>query len=92
VDSFIVELTEAWRNGNEELFMQFFFEVFRDWPELAPLLQRTIYDRNRTMLQRILPFCERPGVTFAVIGSGHLVGPQGIPALMKELGYAVEKY
>jgi hypothetical protein len=38
---------------------------------------------NRRMARALAALLERPGIHFAVVGAGHVVGPEGIPAAMR---------
>lgn len=44
-------------------------------------------DRNRRMVQRMVPYLEM-GNTFIAVGAMHLAGPRGILALIRQKGYA----
>jgi uncharacterized protein YbaP (TraB family) len=64
---------------------------------LAPLLkaspvlyERLIAGRNRRWAGIVRGWLTRPGVTVAVVGVGHLVGPDGLPALLRAQGLTVE--
>ncbi len=46
-------------------------------------------DRNRRMVQRIIPYLEQ-GNSFIAVGALHLAGPQGILSLMRQSGYKVD--
>lgn len=46
-------------------------------------------DRNRRMVQRIIPYLEQ-GNTFIAVGALHLAGPRGILALLRQNGYNSE--
>jgi uncharacterized protein YbaP (TraB family) len=93
VEVLMEELTTAWYTGNEPAFAVVFFDTFREWPELSPLLERTIFGRNVTMAKRLFPYLSgEKSTSFTVVGSGHLVGPRGIPAMFREAGFEVTKY
>jgi uncharacterized protein YbaP (TraB family) len=94
VERFMDELTGAWQAGDAAKFEEAFFSTYKAWPELAPLLDRVIFGRNRTMFERLVPAIDRSGgkPVFAVIGSGHLVGPKGLPALFEAYGWRLEKF
>jgi uncharacterized protein YbaP (TraB family) len=86
------ELQDAWQSGNVVKFEELFFDTFKEWPELLPLVDTIIYQRNDKMFERIIPVVQQPGVTFVVIGSGHVIGPRGLPALFEKAGYTVKKF
>lgn len=46
-------------------------------------------DRNRRMVQRIIPYLEE-GNSFIAVGALHLAGPQGILSLIRQKGYTAE--
>jgi uncharacterized protein YbaP (TraB family) len=93
VERFMDEMVGAWLEGDASRFEDAFFSTYKLWPELAPLLDRVIFSRNATMFERLQPLLEqsdRP--VFAVIGSGHLVGSRGVPAMFEQAGWRMEKF
>ncbi|MDR2459486.1 MAG: TraB/GumN family protein [Deltaproteobacteria bacterium] len=92
LESIMDKIEAAWVSGDENAFVELIFQNYSQYPEFAPLMEQVIFDRNYSMLESILPFCNEPGVSFAVIGAAHLVGPLGIPALLEQRGYVLEKY
>jgi uncharacterized protein YbaP (TraB family) len=55
------------------------------------LYQRLLVDRNKTWLPKIEALFARTGRAFVVVGAAHLVGPDGLLALLKAKGYAIEQ-
>ena len=51
---------------------------------------RLVTDRNRRMVQRMLPSLKE-GSTFVAVGALHLPGPEGILSLLERKGYTVTK-
>ncbi len=65
--------------------------------DLAPLravapaaYRRLIVDRNRRWALILARLARRPGLTVVVVGAGHLIGPEGVPARLRAMGLAVE--
>jgi uncharacterized protein YbaP (TraB family) len=57
-----------------------------------PLLyQRLLVDRNRNWLPKIEALFARRGRALVVVGAAHLVGPDGVVAMLKAKGYTVEQ-
>ena len=51
---------------------------------------RLIVQRNRRWAKQIRSWLRHPGVVVAVVGAGHLIGPDGVPALLRADGVQVE--
>jgi len=51
---------------------------------------RLITRRNRRWAQALARRLARPGVTVVIVGVGHLVGPGGVPALLRAAGIEVD--
>jgi uncharacterized protein YbaP (TraB family) len=58
----------------------------------APAIyRRLIVDRNRRWARRLAQLAKgQRGVTVVVVGAGHLVGPAGVPSLLRARGLLVE--
>lgn len=59
-----------------------------DEPVYKKLLQKLIVDRNITMVERMQPMLKK-GKSFIAIGAMHLIGEQGVLALLEKQGYSV---
>jgi uncharacterized protein YbaP (TraB family) len=54
-------------------------------------LHRLIDERNPRLAERIAEIHESGQSVFAAVGSLHMIGPNGLPALLRQRGYAVER-
>lgn len=54
------------------------------------LYRRLITDRNKRWADALRRRLSRPGTVVVVVGMGHLVGPDGVPALLRAGGVRVE--
>ena len=52
--------------------------------------RRLILDRNRRWARVLARVARGPGVTVVVVGAGHLIGPEGLPALLRAQGFVVD--
>jgi len=59
-----------------------------DKPVYKKLMQRLIVDRNNVMVERMQPMLEK-GSSFIAIGAMHLIGEEGVLALLEKRGYSV---
>jgi uncharacterized protein YbaP (TraB family) len=54
------------------------------------LYNRLILDRNRAWTRALTARLKKKGLVVVVVGVGHLVGPDSVPAMLRAKGYAVE--
>ena len=81
-------LAAAWARGDvKSIEREGLDELRRDAPGAYA---RLVVDRNRRWVKRIEALARSPGRTFAVVGVGHLVGPDSVPALLRRDGLAVD--
>jgi uncharacterized protein YbaP (TraB family) len=93
VEEDMVGIFEAWTSGDVAAFEDISFEIYREHPELTPVMDRLIIQRNVTMTDRLAPYLNSPEApAFVVVGAAHLVGPRGILAQFRSLGYTVEQH
>ena len=80
---------DAWRRGDVHALQSEVVDRMRR--EDATLYRRVLVDRNRRFAARIEQLLRTgQGRVFVVVGAGHLVGPDGVPALLRRDGFAVE--
>ncbi len=88
VDEF-KELVAAWYAGDVAKLDALNNAEFRDkYPDLFQLL---IVKRNQNFTTQIQDLLKGDGVTFVAIGAGHLVGKEGVPAMLRKKGYKVTR-
>jgi len=89
LESLFQEMTEAWRTGDADGLHRIQEEGYKDFPELY---EKVIVERNRNWLpviQDILVRGEKD--TLVIVGAGHLVGPQGLVAMLRDRGFRVRQ-
>ena len=82
----VVKLADAWKAGDLPTVERFVLQDLKDDPEMY---QRLLVDRNRNWLPKIEALFARPGRAFVVVGAAHLVGPDGLLAMLKAKGIRV---
>lgn len=87
----IQDLFEAWKNGNDSLVTQLVSDSIPDDTTGKQFYDIMITRRNRKMLEKIHNFISNGGCYFIVVGTGHLVGRDGIIKHLKESGLKVER-
>jgi uncharacterized protein len=81
-------LIESWRAGDAPAVERI---VLKDLQQEPRLYQRLLVERNRNWLPKLEALFSRKRPAFVVVGAAHLVGNDGLLALLKAKGYAVEQ-
>ncbi|WP_394761112.1 TraB/GumN family protein [Phenylobacterium sp.] len=80
-------LLKAWLDGDVDALRREAVDPIR---ETSPaLFLRLITERNARWTQILDARLKGHGRTVVVVGAGHLVGPDGVPARLRALGYSV---
>lgn len=81
-------LVESWRTGDAASVERIVLSELKQEPALY---QRLLVERNRNWLPQIEALFARPRHAMVVVGAAHLVGPDGLLAMLKAKGYTVEQ-
>jgi uncharacterized protein YbaP (TraB family) len=85
----MAELATAWLHGDEPaLVKNAVTEMKTDYPALYA---RVLVDRNVSWEPRIEALARAKGTSMVVVGTGHLIGPDGVVAHLKANGFTVER-
>lgn len=86
------EMVAAWRAGDTAAISALIAEQWLDDPRLVDFHEAILGRRNRQMAATIDGRAGARGTTwFVVVGAAHLVGEDGVPALLAALGWQVEQ-
>ncbi len=88
IEADTAQLVATWRAGDIASLARQLEEDFRDFEALRV---RIVTNRNRAWLPAIEALLDEQGASLVVVGSLHLVGPEGLPALLEALGYRVTR-
>lgn len=81
------KLVAAWAGGDLERIDR---EALQPLRRASPLLfRRLVEDRNANWTAQLDRRLKGQGRTVVVVGMGHLIGPGGVPARLRALGYSV---
>ena len=93
-DTQLTELIESWRTNDHDALYRLTREGVAEKPILKDVYAVLIDQRNRNWLPRLIELLEDPAraetTVLVAVGAGHLVGPRGVPSLLRERGYVVE--
>ena len=82
----VFKLTDAWKAGDAGAVERIMLDDMKDDPVMY---QRLLVDRNRAWLPKLDALLLRGGRAFVVVGAAHLVGPDGLLAMLRAKGYKV---
>ena len=82
------QMTAAWRKGDADRLWMIASGVLADVPSIA---DRIITRRNHNWLPKIDSFLQSDHTYFVVVGAGHMGGPEGLLALLRQRGYKIEQ-
>jgi uncharacterized protein YbaP (TraB family) len=80
----------AWKAGDAEAMAALVFRDEAD-PVLRPVYEKLFYERNVRMAQALGGMLAQPRTWFVVVGAGHVVGPEGVVALLEKQGHRVRQ-
>lgn len=82
------ELVAAWKRGDTAGVARTVDDEFHDAPSLR---RRMLSDRNRRWVPEIVQWLNSGKTYLVVAGAGHMIGDEGVPALLKAQGLKVEQ-
>jgi uncharacterized protein YbaP (TraB family) len=84
----ISKMAEAWKSGDVPMIERI---TLADLKADPAVYQRFLVERNRNWMPKLEALFNRRGHAFVVVGAAHLIGPDGLLAMLKARGYSVEQ-
>jgi len=84
-------LVRAWQHGDDAEVERIVYRPMSDAPKLAVYYERMLFGRNESMTQRLASLSRDGKLRFVVVGAAHMVGERGIPSLLRDYGFRVER-
>jgi uncharacterized protein YbaP (TraB family) len=82
------KLATAWQSGDAGVVEKLALEDLRSEPAMY---QRLLVERNQQWLPKIEALFSRPAPALVVVGAAHLIGPDGLLAVLRSKGYTIEQ-
>jgi uncharacterized protein len=82
----VKDMAQAWSFGNVAAMEKLTLETLKEAPELY---QKLLVERNQNWIPHVETCLKDKAACFIVVGAAHLVGPDGLPALLAKKGYKV---
>jgi uncharacterized protein YbaP (TraB family) len=87
-NSALETLVAVWKRGDAAALEKLLLADFTDYPAVYTSL---IVERNRNWLPQLETCLGRPSPCFVVVGAAHIVGPDGLLAMLQRKGYRIEQ-
>lgn len=84
----VQKIADAWKIGDLPTVERLVLQDVKDDPFMY---QRLLVERNRNWLPKIEALFARQGRAFVVVGAAHLVGPDGLIAMLRAKGARVDQ-
>lgn len=88
-DQSLGTLAELWHAGDIEALARTMNAALG--PVGSPIYRRMLGDRNRRWTEAIGTMLASNEDAMIIVGAGHLAGPVGVPTLLREAGFTVER-
>jgi uncharacterized protein len=82
-------MTKSWRKGDHKQLEELFVKPMRE--QFEPMYQQLLVQRNQNWMPKIIHYLQTPATEFVMVGSAHLVGPDGLLQQLKKSGYRVSQ-
>ena len=86
---YLSQIANAWQAGDEELLQALIGGAFTGAPESEAMYRVIFTDRNLQMAATVEGLLERGQTAFVVVGVGHMVGADGLAALLQQRGFHI---
>ncbi len=86
---FVDEIFADWKTGNTVDMASLMYSGLA--PDDRAIMEKILVQRNQYWIPQMDRILASRGTYFIVVGSGHLVGSYGLPALLSQKGYPVKQ-
>jgi uncharacterized protein YbaP (TraB family) len=88
VETMAPDMAAAWKTGDVDRLDSIMNSTLKKHPDI---LDRLLVQRNRKWLSQIENLMDQDHNVLVIVGAGHLVGPQGLPELLRGKGHKVRQ-
>lgn len=82
-------MMSAWQEGDVQTMENIINEAYPANSELASYRKKILTERNKGMLAKIQNLIDEQGTDLVIVGAAHMLGPDGIVALLRNKGYKI---
>ena len=89
--AFTRQMMQVWEAGDDAQMSALLFPDVGSQKDQLQFYDRMYWSRNQVMADRLTALAVDGKPRFVVVGTGHLLGPRGIPELLAQRGYQVKR-
>jgi len=89
IEPMLEKLSVSWQKGDAKSMEKMFLLSLQDDPDLKEVYDDLVTKRNHRMTEKILSFLKTDRDYFVVVGAGHVIGREGIAALLAKEGFEI---
>lgn len=78
------KMISAWKNGDAKGMEDIILDEYMESPEGKEVFKYMFVERNKGMAKKIHAMMDKPGTNFVAVGSGHMIGKEGIVSLLSK--------
>ena len=80
-------MVSSWRKGDRQQLEALFIEPMQQ--DFEPIYQQLLVQRNHNWMPQIIDFLRTARTEMILVGSAHLIGPDGLLTLLTKKGYKI---
>ena len=80
-------MIKSWRNGDRAQLAELFVTPMRE--QFEPVYQQLLVQRNQNWMPKIHQYLKTPETELILVGSAHLLGPDGLLQQLEKSGYRI---
>ncbi|GAC1388273.1 MAG: hypothetical protein NVSMB31_01990 [Vulcanimicrobiaceae bacterium] len=81
-------IVEAWSSGDQDKLAA---QLKGEEGPKGPLSDAILGNRNKAWANALAQRLKQPGTSFVAVGAAHMLGPDGVPALLQQMGFKVTR-
>jgi uncharacterized protein len=83
------EMIQSWRSGDTKALEELFVDPMRK--DFEPVYQQLLVQRNQNWMPQIRHYLQTSETEMVLVGSAHLLGPDGLLEQLKKAGYRISQ-
>ena len=92
IGAYVDQLLTVWREGDLQAMSEIIAAALLANPDLEPYYEAMFAGRNHKWIEQLIEYLQSDERIFAVVGAGHMVGPDNIIELLRAEGFRAVRH